>query len=59
MIKCDWERVFGIENELVGLGMVLRAQEYVVRVVEGHGCDMYPSVSWLCLPMFSCACGSL
>ena len=51
--------MFRIENELVGLEMVLRAQEYVVRVVEGHGCEMYPPVSWLCLPMFSCACGSL
>ena len=45
MIKCDWEQVFGIGNELVGLEMVLRAQECVIRVAEGHGRDRFMGCS--------------
>ena len=39
VIKHDQEQVFGIRNELVGSGMVLRTRKCMVRVAEGHGHD--------------------
>ena len=52
VIKRDQEQVFGIRNELVGSGMVLRTRECMVRVAEGHGRDTV----WHCLNSVQAAC---